>query len=136
MTLQEMLSLHGVKATANRLLVAQALHRALRPLSMGELEARLLTVDKSSISRVLTLFRNQHLVHVIDDGSGSVRYELCHSHDENHDEDAHAHFHCERCGRTFCLDHSPIPVLPLPDGYMAHSVTYLVTGICPNCQEA
>ena len=135
MDLTVLLSEHGVKVTSNRVLVARALSRCHRPLSLSELENLLLTVDKSSISRVLTLFRAHHLVHVIDDGSGSVRYELCLSHDHDNDDDVHAHFHCELCGRTFCLDHVPIPFLSLPDGYVAHSVSYMVSGVCPDCKK-
>ena len=42
---------HGIRPTANRILVAEALDRAGRPMSLMELEDRLLTLDKSSISR-------------------------------------------------------------------------------------
>ena len=83
---------HGVKPTANRILIAKALAVAGRPMSPGELEDALETIDKSVISRALSLFREQHLVHVIEDGD-SLRYELCHSHHEDHDDDAHVHFH-------------------------------------------
>ena len=48
---------HGIRPTANRMLVIQALEDAPHPLSLAELEDRLVTLDKSSIFRVLTLFR-------------------------------------------------------------------------------
>lgn len=124
---------HGVKVTANRLLVARTLHASLMPLSLAELEQKIVSIDKSGIFRALSLFKECHLVHVIEDGSGGVKYELCHSHSFHDDEDAHAHFHCEVCGRTLCLDHVPIPAIPLPEGYVAHAVNYLVKGVCPDC---
>lgn len=126
---------HGVKATANRILIAGALSRAGRPMSMGELEDTLETVDKSVISRTLSLFREQHLVHVIEDGGDGVRYELCHSHHEDHDDDTHVHFHCESCGRTFCLEDIPVPEVSVPDGFKASSVNYMIKGICPDCSR-
>ena len=129
----DLLNAHGIKATANRIIVARALHSSLMPLSLVELEKLIATLDKSSIFRVLNLFRESHFVHIIEDGGGGVKYELCHSIGSKDDEDAHAHFHCEVCGRTLCLDHVPIPMIPLPDGYEAHSVNYLVKGICPDC---
>ena len=95
--LTELMEGHGVKVTANRLIVARALHASLMPMSLPELERRIVTLDKSSIFRVLSLFRENHLVHVIEDGGGGVKYELCHSHSSLADEDAHAHFHCEVC---------------------------------------
>ena len=130
-----MLEMHGVKPTPNRMLVARALASSLHPLSLSELGERIQTIDKSCIFRVLVLFKNSRLVHVIEDGSGGVKYELCHSHDVDSDDDTHAHFHCEQCGRTFCLDHAPVPLLDLPEGYEMHSVNYLVRGICPECRE-
>ena len=90
----ELLAFHGVKPTANRILVASELEAAGRPLSLSELEAKIKTIDKSGIFRALTLFREHHLVHVIEDGGDGVRYELCHSHDEEHDDDIHVHFYC------------------------------------------
>lgn len=130
--IEKLLESHGVRATANRILVAGALHEAGRPLSLMELEDRIGTVDKSGISRCLTLFKEHHLVHSIDDSEGT-RYELCLSHDEEHDEDTHVHFYCERCHRTLCLDSIHIPPVILPEGYAGRTSNYLIKGICPEC---
>ena len=126
---------HGVKPTANRILVAEALHRAGRPMSMMELEDAIGSIDKSGISRTISLFREQHLLHTIQDGGDGVRYELCHSHSDSHDEDAHVHFYCTSCRKTFCLDNIPIPDVALPEGYDRESVNYMVSGICPDCRK-
>ena len=126
---------HGVKPTANRILVAEALHRAGRPMSIMELEDAIGSIDKSGISRTLSLFREQHLLHTIQDGGDGVRYELCHSHSDSHDEDAHVHFYCTSCRKTFCLDNIPIPDVALPEGYDRESVNYMVSGICPDCRK-
>ncbi len=126
---------HELRPTANRLMVAKTLAGSLFPLSLIELEHRIQTIDRSNIFRALTLFKTHHLVHVIEDGSGGVRYEMCRSHSQTVDDDEHAHFHCERCGKTFCLDYGSIPAIPLPDGFEATSVNYLVKGICPDCKR-
>ena len=123
---------HGIKATANRILVAVALSDAGRPLSMMELEDQIGTIDKSGIFRTLSTFKDHHLVHSIEDVEGT-RYELCLSHDSEHDEDTHVHFYCERCHRTFCLDDIHIPPVVLPKGYDSRTSNYLVKGICPEC---
>ena len=86
---------HDVKPTANRLIVLRTLDGAGRPMSLSELEYKILTIDKSGIFRTLSLFREQHLVHVIEDGGDGVRYELCHSHHDGIDDDLHVHFYCE-----------------------------------------
>lgn len=131
--MEHLLEEHGVKVTANRLLVARALAQAGRPLSLMELEARLETVDKSNIFRTLTAFKEAHLVHALEDAGDGVRYELCHSHHEGMDDDLHVHFYCEKCHRTFCLEDIPVPPVTVPAGYDVQSVNYLIKGICPNC---
>lgn len=133
MTLEKLLLQHGVKPTANRLLIARALEEAHRPLSVTELEERLETIDKSNVFRALIAFRDAHLVHVLEDAGDGVRYELCHSHNEYADEDIHVHFYCTRCHRTYCLEDTPVPPVAVPEGYAAESVSYLVKGICPSC---
>ena len=130
--MESLLQEHGIKPTANRLLVARELASAGRPLSLTELETRLETVDKSSIFRALTVFRDAHLVHVLEDSGDGIRYELCHSNGE-HDEDLHVHFHCTRCHKTYCLQDIPIPSVVIPEGYLQESSSYLIHGICPSC---
>ena len=130
----EILLEHGIRPTANRLLLVKVLSKAEHPLTMKELEDLVDTIDKSNIFRTLSLFRDQHLVHVLQDGADAVRYELCHSHEEDHDDDLHAHFYCERCKQTFCLNDIPVPQVDLPKGYRLNTINYLIKGICPNCQ--
>lgn len=125
---------HGVKPTANRILVAKALASEHRPLTMAELEDRIGSIDKSGIFRALTLFKERHLVHVLEDAEGA-RYELCYSLNHQEDNDMHVHFHCERCGQTFCLEDTPLPCIDLPEDYTMQSATYVVKGVCPKCKK-
>ena len=132
--IEALLIAHDIKPTANRIVVAKTLAAAVRPMSLSELEYKILSIDKSGVFRVLTLFREHHLVHVIEDGGDGVRYELCHSHDGHaEDDDQHVHFYCERCHRTFCLPDTPIPAVELPAGYRLSSINYMAKGLCPDC---
>ena len=124
---------HGIRPTANRIIVAKTLAEACRPLTMGELDDHLGSIDKSSIFRTLTVFKEQHLVHVLEDSEGT-RYELCHSHDHSHDDDLHVHFYCTGCHKTFCLESVPVPEVAVPEGFTPHSATHLVRGLCPDCK--
>ena len=128
-----LLASHGIKATSNRIVVVRALATSARPLSLMELEQRILSIDKSGIFRALTLFREHHLVHTIDDGNGAQRYELCHSHSEEEDDDLHVHFFCEQCQRTFCLDGVPVPQVDVPPGFSVTAASHIVKGVCPEC---
>lgn len=131
--IQERMAECGIRPTANRISIALALARAGRPMSMGELETELDTIDKSGISRALGLFRSNHLVHVLEDGSDSVRYELCLSAGGHEDTDEHIHFYCEKCGRTFCLSDIAIPKVTLPEGWVPVNTNYMIKGVCPAC---
>lgn len=125
---------HGVKPTANRILIARALSEAGRPMSMTELETVLETIDKSNVFRTLQAFREAHLVHVLEDTGDGIRYELCHRHHEDEDDDLHVHFYCEKCHRTYCLEDIPVPVVSVPEGFELETITYLVKGVCPSCR--
>ncbi|MBQ2778581.1 MAG: transcriptional repressor [Bacteroidaceae bacterium] len=124
----------GIRPTAVRLLVVRILAEADAPLSLAEIEAMLDTAPKSTIFRALTLFQTHRLVHSIEDGSGSLKYELCHSHDHDTLNDRHTHFFCEVCQRTYCFKHIQIPAIELPQGFTMHSVNYIVKGICDKCK--
>ena len=120
-----LLQSHGVKPTANRILLVEALAHEQRPMSLMELEEQIATIDKSNIFRALTIFRTHHLVHTIEDGADAARYELCAS---SHDD-----FYCEVCHRTCCLPEINIPRVSLPAGYEMRSINYMVKGVCPSC---
>ncbi len=133
--IEGLLEQHGIKLTANRILIAKIMSTLDYPISMKELETMLLTMDKSSIFRTLSLFKSHHLVHQMEDGNDIVRYELCHSHSEEEDEDIHVHFYCEHCHRTFCLNEISVPQVNLPIGYRQTAVNYMIKGICPDCSQ-
>lgn len=70
----------GIKPTANRILVMKELMKASNPVNLADLEVLLeLSMDKASIFRVLELFAEKDVAHVIEDGCRSLKYELCHS---------------------------------------------------------
>ena len=135
---EHLLERRGIRPTAVRLLVLDALVSSGLALSMTDVERLLDTVDKSSVFRAMTLFHEKHLIHAIDDGSGMLKYALCH-HDELHDcsvADLHAHFRCTGCGKTFCLDRIPIPKVDLPGGFVLDGMNFVLMGLCPDCSRS
>lgn len=123
----------GVKPTANRILVLRALQKAAQPVSLSDLEAKLLTMDKSSIFRVLTLFLAHDVVHSFEDGRGILHYELCGCEGLCDHSDGHIHFYCETCHRSFCMEDLELPHFDLPTGFAAHSSSFVIKGECPRC---
>lgn len=133
---EEILTAGGIKPTANRILVVRALLNSKSPMSLIELETALETMDRSSVQRVLTLLSEQDVVHVMEDGRGVSKYEVCHSHDHHdHDDDHHAHFYCEKCHKVYCLEDVTIPHVPVPEGFMVKGANFMLKGICPKCKE-
>lgn len=130
------LALRGIKPTATRLLILREMFRGDETVSLPQLERLLPTVDKSTISRTLSLFLMHRLIHAVDDGSGSLKYNVCSDDCDCSVEDEHTHFCCERCHRTFCLKNIHVPVVPLPDGFVLNSINYVIKGLCPECAAA
>ena len=131
--LTERLASHQIKPTAMRLLVLRQLMEAEQTLTLRQIEEALAPADRSTIFRTLNLFVQHHVVHVVDDGSGATRYEICHSHQAEGDDDRHPHFRCTQCGRTICLTEQRMPPITLPEGFVSHHANYIITGICAVC---
>lgn len=129
------LDARGVKPTAMRILVYKTLLNSLRPMSLREMDDKMVTAERSTIFRTLSLLLHHGLVHTIEDGSGSMRYEVCRGHDHCTFDDQHAHFYCTVCQRTFCLHDVGIPHPSLPGGFQVKQVTYLFKGVCPSCNH-
>ena len=127
---------HHIKATANRITILRTLLKSKHPLSMNEICDRLETVDKSVVSRTLTLFRERGMLHAVENGNECTEYELCKSSTKEHDTDQHIHFHCIICKKTFCFENVSPPDISIPDGFKQLSVNYMIKGICPSCKNA
>ena len=126
----------GIKATANRILVYKTMASKAMPLSLGNLEELMVSMDKSSIFRVLTLFLEHDVVHTFEDGRGVLNYELCEEEGKCDHHDGHIHFYCESCQRSFCLDDINIPSFDLPVGFHPHSISFVIKGECPECRKS
>ncbi len=138
MTLQETeqrLERREVKPTANRILVLRALVEAGRPVSLSDLEAQIASMDKSSVFRTLTLFLEKDIVHSFEDGRGVVNYELCSEEGHCDHRDAHIHFYCERCHRSYCMEHIDLDWVRVPEGFEPLAYSFVIKGICPKCRE-
>ncbi|MDE5642781.1 MAG: transcriptional repressor [Muribaculaceae bacterium] len=123
----------GLKETPNRILVLRQLRQAGQPMSLGELETSLVTLDKSSIFRVLNLFVEQEVAHAINGVDGITRYEVCTGHDHCSIDDMHPHFYCTSCQRHFCLQDIAMPSVGLPEGFEPTAMSVMIKGICPDC---
>lgn len=134
--IEEMLTDAGVRPSPVRILIARTLAEASAPMSALDIETALSTVDRSSVSRTLSLFAATHLIHTVHDGTGAVKYELCPTPGGHHTDHTHIHFHCRVCGTTECLPSMPVPAVQLPEGYETEEAEYVLRGVCPRCSRS
>lgn len=132
--LEQLLQDHGIKATANRLIILKALMNSSRPITMQDLTDEIESIDKSNVFRTLSTFREHGLVHVIEACDEGVMYELCRSDSNGPHNDIHPHFHCVVCHKVFCLKGVTVPKLNYPEGFEILEGSFLVNGICPECK--
>ena len=79
----DILTQAGIRPTSTRILVYEAIAEEKNTFSLGDLEERLPSIDKSGLFRTLTLFHDHRLIHSVDDGSGSLKYCFCHAKKKN-----------------------------------------------------
>lgn len=125
----------GIRPTANRILVIKTLMGEQNPQSLSNLERKMVSMDKSSIFRTLTLFLEHDVVHAFEDGRGVLCYELCEEKGACDHHDGHIHFYCESCQRSFCMEDIHIPSFELPEGFYPHSISFVIKGECPDCRK-
>lgn len=125
----------GLRPSPVKTLVFRTLEENRFPMSVQQIEQRLDTVDRSSITRAVGALCKAGLLHVIQDGSGSSKFERCLAQDNHSVSDEHVHFHCRECGRTICLSEEPVPEVHVPEGFTVESVNYVISGRCDRCSS-
>jgi len=131
----KLLEERDIKPTAIRILILKAMFEYNRAFSLSDLEIKLDTVDKSTISRTIHLFHEHQLIHSFDDGSGSIKYSICSRDCHCSIEDLHAHFYCNYCKNAFCLENISIPKFELSPIMQIESVNLVIKGYCGQCKK-
>jgi len=125
----------NIKPTSGRILILKAMRGFDWAFSLSDLENKLESVDKSTISRTIHLFHDHQLIHSFDDGSGSVKYSICNSECDCRIDDLHAHFYCNYCKKAFCLNNIRVPQFELPPNVETESVNLVIKGYCGKCNK-
>jgi Fur family ferric uptake transcriptional regulator len=90
--------------------------------------------DRVTVYRTLQTFVDKGIIHTIPTADNAVRYALCQNEcTAGHHLDEHVHFVCDICGVTFCLQHTVIPQVQLPNGFKLRQVDVLASGKCNKC---
>jgi Fe2+ or Zn2+ uptake regulation protein len=133
-TLQEA----GISKTAQRLAVLNILLFASTPLSVNTIRQALKTkarIDKVTVYRILSLFKEHGLIREISSASGANYFEMA-----TLDNPRHPHFSCRSCGTLMCL--SPIPISREPESIFSgndYSIDHIeinISGLCACCLKS
>lgn len=127
---------HGLRKTAiRRQVLEQFLSVEHRAISQPDLQSALPDADYVTLYRVLSSFAEKGIIHQIVDSSQATKYALCHSECAEHDHhDDHAHFHCQSCGKTICLDGTVESKVRLPQGFSVRQTHLVLEGHCDHCE--
>jgi Fur family ferric uptake transcriptional regulator len=125
----------NVKPTAMRQLVLKVLSEQKAAISLPALESEFDRADRVTLYRTLRTFKENKLIHCIDDGTGSVKYALCEESCQCSPDDLHLHFFYTGCQQTFCLKDIPLPDMNLPHNFTFESASLVVRGICNACNK-
>lgn len=132
---EEQLRKRNIRPTSMRNLVLRILSEQKSAISRSDLEFLFEKADKVTLYRTLKTFEENKLIHSIEDGSGSVKYALCKETCLCHTEDLHVHFLCSKCNQTYCLTDIPVPAVNLPVNFSLESVNMVIKGECSNCRK-
>ncbi len=125
-----------VKATAVRELVLEVFLNNRFAHSLSDIEDKLPWSDRVSIYRTLKTFEEKGVIHQINDGSGSSKYGLCeHKCQATKHLDIHPHFHCNKCGKTICLEKQEINIQNIPDELRIVDYSLILNGLCSGCKD-
>jgi Fur family ferric uptake transcriptional regulator len=124
----------GARATPARIRVLELLSAAPLPLSHHDVESALGagSLDRVTLYRVLDWLVESGLAVKGADERRVWRFSLV----DGGSHGSHAHFHCESCGRVFCLDMPAPAPPPLPGGFTLRRAALDLSGRCAQCNGA
>ncbi len=132
---QQLLEQHGLRKTAVRATVLHLfLSRPETALSSQDIERELGEMDRITLYRTLKTFEEKGLIHEAIDGGTKTKYalcpEACNVHEHHHE---HAHFRCNACGKTTCLEEVHTPPVHAPRGFRVEQAHLVLEGKCDQC---
>ncbi|MFY7865233.1 Fur family transcriptional regulator [Roseateles sp.] len=130
---RERLSALGLRVTPNRLAVLAVFEEASRALSHADIEAALPQgMDAVTLYRTLDALADAGVLSKTVGADRVSRYALMQP-SAHHEE--HAHFHCDGCGRVYCLPSKPPRQPSVPEGFAVAAVDLSVHGQCADCSS-
>ena len=127
----------GISKTSQRLAVLDILLKATTPLSVNTIRQSLETkasIDKVTVYRILSLFRQRGIIREIASAGGANYFEMA-----TLENPLHPHFSCRNCGAFTCL--APLPFTQAPelilskDDFSIDHIEINISGLCACCRN-
>lgn len=128
---------HNLKKTPFRSELLSLFYSSRSSLTVEEIKKKVeISKDKVTIYRALDAFEHKGLIHRVPDKSNLTRYALCPSECNSHQHiHNHAHFICNACNETYCIDEVLPPKVENVNGFHIKSTKLILEGVCSYCQE-
>ena len=132
---EEILAKYKLKKTNFRLELIKLFQSSKSSFTADEINDKIKsTNDKVTIYRALSAFEKKCLIHRVPDKSNLIRYALCQKEcSKIHHKHNHAHFICNVCAQTFCLDNIKLPQINNTSGFKINKTKLTLEGSCPSC---
>ncbi len=104
-------------------------------LSASDIIAKMkLRLDRVTVYRALSSFEEHGILHRASEDERGVKYALCglQCPDKSH-ADQHAHFVCDECRQTYCLENVKVPDVAVSDAFSVDRTNYTLSGTCKAC---
>ena len=135
--LRERIRARGLRATAPRIAVLQALAKLGRPATHADISVEVAGDgwDRATVYRNLVDLTEAGFVRRVDMGDHLWRFELLGERAE-HEASEHPHFLCDSCGEIACLPKDAVRVTPsarAPRALRKKDVQIQIKGRCDRC---
>lgn len=133
--IERILHEHGLRKTIFRKELLAMFYGTNSSLTVEEIKGHVVsTKDKVTVYRALDVFEKKGLIHRVPDKNNLTRYALCQSgcNSEKHVHN-HAHFICNNCSGTFCIEEIEVPLIQSSKGFLIKTSKLTLEGDCPVC---
>ena len=133
----DLLHAHGLRKTPIRIEMLDLFMKHDFALSAGDVLAKMKTAnDRATVYRALASFEEHGILHKASEDRQGIKYALGQRQRSNGSAPArHAHFVCEKCHQTYCLEDVVVPEIMIPRDFAAKSITFTINGICKHCKS-
>ncbi|MBD8488237.1 transcriptional repressor [Echinicola sp. CAU 1574] len=117
--------------TIARTKIHKIIRESVHPITYSEIKKQMDgSCSRVTIYRILLRMEKDKLILRFPDANGDFRYFSCK--DKGTPRSEHSHFHCLQCDKVLSLDSKNLKTF-VPTAFLTQSISFLASGICPNC---